>query len=349
MESSINTSFSLSDDSGNHALNTNPKPNICAPPESEGIPLFEPGDGDIHISVNGKLFETHKYLIKRFRGLKTLLNEKPFQINVQRDDVSAEDFAEMFKVLYASIITGPFEFTPNALVSTLRIATIYEHLALREYCIRYLETLELDAVKRIEIAREFHLPEWEEPAYHELGARDEPITREEAKIIGLDAFVCIAEMREKEQRRRRDEVDAIAQDRMVRDQPQEDTPTGGTAQANDANDDANLPLGTNHEAGVSLAGVNLNSVNKYNWIYGHIVPIPSCKCGAPNQKCEMPSCTVLVLKGLQAQQQAYANRIFDLESSVKKLNTSVTAKYAPTISKTRTSTLKLAPEEPPTV
>ncbi|CAE6493029.1 unnamed protein product [Rhizoctonia solani] len=309
MESFINTSFSLSDDSGNHALNTNPKPNICAPPESEGIPLFEPGDGDIHISVNGKLFETHKYLIKRFRGLKTLLNEKPFQINVQRDDVSAEDFTEMFKVLYASIIT-----------------------ALREYCIQHLETLELDAVKRIEIAREFHLPAWEGPAYHELGARDEPITREEAKIIGLDAFVCIAEMREKEQRRRRDEVDAIAQDRMVRDQPQEDTPTGGTAQANDANDDR-----TDHEAGVSLAGVNLNSVNKYNWIYGHIVPIPSCKCGAPNQKCEMPSCTVLVLKGLQAQQQAYANRIFDLESSVKKLNTSVTAKYAPTISKTRTS------------
>ncbi|CAE6493041.1 unnamed protein product [Rhizoctonia solani] len=198
-----------SDTSSPIVVATHPEPEISAPPEYKGEPLFEPGDGDMQISVNGTRFESHKYLIKRLRGLRPLLDKQHSDINIQRNDVSAEDFSEMFKVLYASIITGPFEFTATTLISTLRVATIYEHQALRDYCVQYLETLELDAVKRIEIAHEFRLPAWEGPAYHELGMRDEPITTEEANIMGLDSFVRIAEIREKEQRRRGKEIDVM--------------------------------------------------------------------------------------------------------------------------------------------
>ncbi|CAE6403347.1 unnamed protein product [Rhizoctonia solani] len=163
------------------------------------VPLFEPGDGDVTITVNETCFETHKYLIKRFRGPKTLLVQQPLEVTIQRDDISAEDFCEMFKILYAlSIIAGPFEFAPHTLISTPRVATIYEYQALRDCCIQHLERLELDPIKRLELAHEFDLPTWVEPAYHELGIRDEPITKEEANIIGFDAFISIAEMREKE-------------------------------------------------------------------------------------------------------------------------------------------------------
>ncbi|CUA74217.1 hypothetical protein RSOLAG22IIIB_11058 [Rhizoctonia solani] len=80
----------------------NPEPKISTPPSCEGDPLFEPGDGDIQINVNGTRFETHKYLIKRFRGLKQLLDAHPLEIRIQRENISAEHFNEMFKMLYAS-------------------------------------------------------------------------------------------------------------------------------------------------------------------------------------------------------------------------------------------------------
>lgn len=57
-------------------------------------------------------------------------------------------------------------------------------------------------MERIKIARKFGLASWEEPAYIELCSRDEAITMEEAGILGQEVFVRVAEIREKEQRRR---------------------------------------------------------------------------------------------------------------------------------------------------
>ncbi|CAE6493028.1 unnamed protein product [Rhizoctonia solani] len=322
------------DATGSIIVAADPEPNISAPPAYKGIPFFDPQDGDIQIFVNGTRFETHRYLIKRFQGIKLLLNNQPLMINIQREDISAEDFSEMFKVLYASIITGPFEFAPHTLISTLRVASVYEYHSLRDYCVQHLEALELDAVKRIEIAHEFRLTAWQEPAYHDLGMRDEPITREEAKIIGLDAFVTIAEMREKEQRRRGKIIDAIE---VVQDGwSPESAPTVGEASAQhsasamgkapyeeashsnpptfplpygnkqDTNDI--LTCGDNNmgaRSGLSFNSVELNGT--YNWRskYGYRIEIPGS------------------LKDIQAQQLAHANGISSLELSVKKLNTTV--------------------------
>ncbi|KEP45218.1 BTB/POZ domain protein [Rhizoctonia solani 123E] len=229
---------SISDISSPVIVATNPEPKTDAPLECKGLNLFEPGDGDIQITVNGTSFESHKYLIKRFQGLKSLLDTQTLDINIQCDDISAEDFCEMFKVLYASIVTGPFVFTPRTLISTLRVATAYKHHEMRDYCIQYLERLELDAVNRIELAQELHIPDWEKPAYHELGMREKPISKEEAKTIGLEAFVIIAEMREKEQRRRGKEIDAMDVE-QVRQSPvsaskvsvQDDTISDGSQKA----------------------------------------------------------------------------------------------------------------------
>lgn len=71
------------------------------------------------------------------------------------------------------------------------------------------------AIERLKIGREFDLTSWEEAAFHELCMRDEAITAEEANILGLDTFVRIANIREKEQRRRGKEIDARAQSESV--------------------------------------------------------------------------------------------------------------------------------------
>jgi hypothetical protein len=100
-------------------------------------------------------------------------------------------------------------------VSALRIATTYDYPALRAYAIEHLEKAELSAIERIKIAREFKLASWEEPAYLELCERDETITMEEVGVLGLEAFVHVAGIREKEQRRRGKEVDARGQGRCL--------------------------------------------------------------------------------------------------------------------------------------
>lgn len=100
------------------------------------------------------------------------------------------------------MLEGPFEFDYPVLLSALRIATAYDHPVLRAYAIGHLEKAELTAIERIKIAREFGMRSWEEPAYLELCARDEPITSEEASVLGMDSFVRLAGMREMEQRRR---------------------------------------------------------------------------------------------------------------------------------------------------
>lgn len=106
------------------------------------------------------------------------------------------------------MVDGPFEFDPPTLVSALRIATVYDHPNLRSFAIKHLENASLGAVERIHIAREFGLASWEGPAYIELCERDEAITKEEASVLGIDAFVHVAKIREVEQRRRGRFVDA---------------------------------------------------------------------------------------------------------------------------------------------
>ncbi|CAE6494982.1 unnamed protein product [Rhizoctonia solani] len=333
------------------------------PPRCKGVPLFEPGDGDMHVSVNGIRFETHKYLIKRFRGLRLLLENNPLEINILRNDISAGDFCETFKVLYTSVIAAPFVFSSRTLVSALRVATAYEYYALREYCIQYLETLELGAVKRIEIAREFQLPTWEELAYHELEMRDEPITIGEAKMIGLDAFVSIAETREKEQRRRGREIGAVCGRQDARNNGPGDNSGESAPHAPlvcthlaphdnkpETNDTTTCVDNSGTEMGLSLADIERSSAGDFWPERDHHAEITDCKPYLINggkikdRECATFPCTISAFKGIQVQQLAHANRISRLESSVKDLSASITAKHTPTIPKAQLTCLKLVPE-----
>jgi hypothetical protein len=101
-----------------------------------------------------------------------------------------------------SIIEGSLEFDPPTLTSALRIATAYDYPALRAFAINKLEGAPLSAIERIRIAREFNFTSWEAPAYVELCERDEAISEDEANVLGMSAFVQVAKIREKEQRRK---------------------------------------------------------------------------------------------------------------------------------------------------
>ncbi|KAG8766709.1 hypothetical protein FRC12_006708 [Ceratobasidium sp. 428] len=180
---------------------------FCIPENIAGEKVFAPGDGDFELRVNGTVLQTHKYLLNRFSGLKSLIAQKAGAeqldkpLTLEREH-GVEDFLNTFKILCTSPIDGPLEFGSAILVSALRLATVYDYPALRTFAINNLEKAQLTAIERIQIAREFGFTSWEEPAYVELCERDEPITEQEANVLGMSTFVQIARTREKEQRRK---------------------------------------------------------------------------------------------------------------------------------------------------
>ncbi|KAF8604193.1 hypothetical protein BDV93DRAFT_606212 [Ceratobasidium sp. AG-I] len=321
--------------------------------------IFDMGDGDFGLWVNGTLFKTHAYLLKKFAGLKYLVKaalenvdpeNKPIKsISVQRDERGVDDFQNMFKVLYASVVDGPFDFEPSTLVSALRIATVYDHPNLRAFAIKHLESVPLSAIERIRLSREFGLISWEGPAYIELCERDEAITKEEANVLGMDAFVHVAKIREIEQRRRGRVLDAGESEG-------EDSFSNAGADSELSGDD-NKPTGPTQKkpkkkaARRSWSPVNLSTVDVTNavpegpkpWFVGIPIPshavakppihdrilaqhfeIPGCECIAAvggyagtECRCRISPCVYEAVKALQAQQVAHATNIRNLEENIK--------------------------------
>ncbi|CCO27235.1 hypothetical protein BN14_01271 [Rhizoctonia solani AG-1 IB] len=171
---------------------------------SDAPTVIDLGDGDIELKVNNTTFKSHKHLLNDFARLREMIKGMERYssggscITIYRDERGVDDFKNMFKILYASLIKGPFEFDAPTLVSSLRLATSYEYPELRKFSVDRLESANLSAIQRIELAREFDLSGWDERAFQELVERSEPITKDEAKVIGFERFEELARARENE-------------------------------------------------------------------------------------------------------------------------------------------------------
>ncbi|KAF8605205.1 hypothetical protein BDV93DRAFT_543740 [Ceratobasidium sp. AG-I] len=196
---------------------------------SESAEIYDLGRGDVELRVNDAIFKTHMHMLDKFSGLKDLLDRighysSPVSmpvITVQRDEHGVKDFCNMFKVLYASVVDGPFKFDAPVLISALRVSSVYDYPALRTFCIKQLEGVSLSAIKRIQLAREFQLTAWEGPAYDELYHREQAITKEEAQILGVAAFVEVARVREEEKLKKGKEIGEKTQIEKARKEAEE--------------------------------------------------------------------------------------------------------------------------------
>ncbi|CAE6428233.1 unnamed protein product [Rhizoctonia solani] len=113
-----------------------------------------------------------------------------------------EDIRNMLLVIYASVahshIMPPFDV--DILTSALKVASKYKYPALRRYAINELEkNHDLPAIRRIQLSDTVSIPEWEIAAFAELCRRHEPISTDEAEILGIHRFIDISRIREEEQ------------------------------------------------------------------------------------------------------------------------------------------------------
>ncbi|KAG8682725.1 hypothetical protein FRC11_014490 [Ceratobasidium sp. 423] len=200
------------------------EPNVV----SDAPTVIDLGDGDIELKVNNTIFKSHKHLLNDFGRLREMIkgmeryNSGMPCITIYRDERGVEDFKNMFKVLYASLVKGPFEFDGPTLVSALRIATAYEYPELRKFSIDKLGASSLTPLQRIQLAREFDLTAWDESAFHELATRDEPITKEEAKGLGFEKFEELAKAREEEKRKKGVEEERVRRGEEERKKKEEE-------------------------------------------------------------------------------------------------------------------------------
>ncbi|KAG8722509.1 hypothetical protein FRC09_006158 [Ceratobasidium sp. 395] len=144
-------------------------------------------DGNIHLKVENRVFFVHKFKLAKLRKIKTMV--------LSHDEImlegSAGDFRSILRVMYTSFDSPVhFEVTPQVLISTLRVATRYDHPELRAFAIQQLETKCLPILDYLPLAREFDVQEWETQALDHLVSRDKPITEAEAEILGAKLFVA---------------------------------------------------------------------------------------------------------------------------------------------------------------
>ncbi|CAE6403796.1 unnamed protein product [Rhizoctonia solani] len=195
----------LSDTSQSRGKNLRNKPSLLALLEPPTV--HDLTGAIIKLEVNNVVIKTHEYLISNFLKLNKLVekarlvnpNSDSLTIAIRGDSELGPDFLQTFKILRASSIEAPANFDLTTLVAAARVASAYEHPALRAFCIRRLEGLSLISMQRLQIARTLNLKLWEEQVYQELSEREEMITKEEALALDIDAYWKVASMREGQQ------------------------------------------------------------------------------------------------------------------------------------------------------
>ncbi|QRV79084.1 hypothetical protein RhiJN_07099 [Ceratobasidium sp. AG-Ba] len=334
------------------------------PQDVEGKLMFSPGDGDFNLCVNGTVFHTHKYLLKRFTTLERLIRES----DSDRGSCSlswgydASDFFNTFKILYASPIKALPDFDHPTLVSALRTSTDFDYPELRTFAIARLESMQLDAIDRIRYAREFGIPTWEIPAYEELCGREEPITEDEAIVLGIGVFVQVAKIRESEQRRRGENKHqgetCPETTKKVSQESTSNQENGGTlAPGEVASDVQNLSLDNVEEAVLDQDAPAGYTANKQvgeteEGIKSRLKPcfkhlgtvvaldyrIPGCKCRYMTSskdengetaashhalRCKISPCAADAFEQLQEFQIAQAINIMQIESTIQSIKSSM--------------------------
>ncbi|KEP48471.1 BTB/POZ domain protein [Rhizoctonia solani 123E] len=168
-------------------------------------PEFFFEDTLIAIQIEDTLFNVHKYqliksevfsdMFKLPRGEGELGEGFSPEHPIVMEGVTASDFEALLKVLYVSPFSRNHQIIEPLVVPAFRLANMWNFEELRAYLLPFAEGCLSDADK-IEFARQFGIDEWLAPAHIRLCQRDEHLTTEEARKLGVDSVLLISRMRE---------------------------------------------------------------------------------------------------------------------------------------------------------
>ncbi|EUC54266.1 BTB/POZ domain protein [Rhizoctonia solani AG-3 Rhs1AP] len=176
------------------------KPNPSAKRHSE----FFFNDSLVSIQVEDTLFNVHKYQLLKSETFSDMFKipnvgggepegsspEHP----IIMEGVKAEDFVALLKMLYAGrFSTDQTEPGATLIVPAFRLANMWNFSDLRSHLIPLAEKV-MDDIDKVLFAREFDIQDWLVPAHVRLCQRQEKLTTEEARKLGVDTVLLIARL-----------------------------------------------------------------------------------------------------------------------------------------------------------
>ncbi|KAH7338082.1 hypothetical protein B0J17DRAFT_410342 [Rhizoctonia solani] len=110
------------------------------------------------------------------------------------EGVKADDFVALLKVLYAShFSSNQPEPEASLIIPAFRLANMWNFSDLRAFLLPLAEKY-LSDIDKILFAREFEIKDWLAPAHIRLCERQEKLTTEEARKLGVDSLLLIARL-----------------------------------------------------------------------------------------------------------------------------------------------------------
>ncbi|CAE7101926.1 unnamed protein product [Rhizoctonia solani] len=163
----------------------------------------------IYIQIEGILFSVHKskllasdaftnwFKTQKYSSLEEERTEGFTPNNpIVMEGIAACDFEALLKVLYLP------QFADNrpvpdvaSMTSAFRMADVWQFSELREFLLSLADRT-LGDVDRIAFAKEFRLKDWLLAPHVKLCQRDQQLTLDEAKKIGIDSLLAINNLRE---------------------------------------------------------------------------------------------------------------------------------------------------------
>ncbi|KAL5507225.1 hypothetical protein ACEPAH_6681 [Sanghuangporus vaninii] len=105
------------------------------------------------------------------------------------EGIRVVDFRPFLKALHAPQYHEPLSLSQDEWMSVLELSHMWSFVALREQAIKQLNAFDLNAFRRLRIARKYGIPGWVPKAYSELVDREEMLTNDEVEELGwVDAF-----------------------------------------------------------------------------------------------------------------------------------------------------------------
>ncbi|KAJ3796000.1 hypothetical protein GGU11DRAFT_173187 [Lentinula aff. detonsa] len=186
-----------------HNEPTNQSPQ--SPSISKKHPRFYFSDGNVVFRIEDTLYRIHRYFFQRdslvFEAMFSLpvpVGERPEgeaeDRPIRLDGVECRDFDHLLSLMYPKDF-GSYELsTIEDWKSVLKLATQWDFDSMRKLAIKHLALIASSADLVI-LGHQYDVTQWLLPRYIELCVRDETLTLEEGRKLGVDTVVTINQIR----------------------------------------------------------------------------------------------------------------------------------------------------------
>ncbi|KAG8990429.1 hypothetical protein FRB94_013366 [Tulasnella sp. JGI-2019a] len=152
----------------------------------------------VNLVVENQIYRISKILLSQSAHFAAILSSHPSGQDIPIIGVSTPELEGFLEVLHARQVEARLRLQPVEWGDALHLATKWGFSAIRKHVITEIDVQCVDQapLDRFELALKCRVPQWLQPVYHTLCARNEHITAEEGRRLGYERLTAICRIRE---------------------------------------------------------------------------------------------------------------------------------------------------------